>query len=286
MQPLVSIVVPVFNGMPYLEPLTNALLRQTYTNLEIIFTEGGGSDDSIDYLSSLHDPRVRVVQMPPGTSPAENWTAASMQARGEFTKLVCQDDLLYPHAIDVQLRDLRDVPAAVMAIARRDIMDARGKILFHGRGLGGLPKHERSVQGEHIMRACYLQGTNVLGEPLAVLFRTALLQEAMPWDDSDPLMLDMSIYQRIAPLGEVALRRESVGAFRVSDTSWSTRLASEQLDQTKRWQNRYRADQERTFTRAERARALIGRHVTTGLRRAAYTSLRAKGNLRSSGGKS
>jgi len=275
------VVVPVFNGMPHLQVLVDALRNQTYPNLEFVFTEGGGSDASADYLASIDDPRIRFVQMPKGTSAAQNWTAASLEARGEFTKLVCQDDIIYPRAIDLQVRDLADNPGAPMAIAQRDIVDARGRVLFHQRGLAGLPKKASKVPGHAVLRACYLQGTNVLGEPLAVLFRTPALHDAVPWDDTDPLMLDLSTYQKVAPQGDVVLRHESIGAFRVSDSSWSTRLAREQLEQTKRWQDAYAATQHPSPSSADRARAALGRHVSTNLRRVAYASLRARGSMRS-----
>ncbi len=281
MQPLVSVVVPVFNGMPHLPVLVDALRNQTYPNLEFVFTEGGGSDASADYLASIEDPRIRFVQMPKGTSAAQNWTAASLEARGEFTKLVCQDDIIYPRAIELQVGDLSDNPSAPMAIAQRDIVDARGRVLFHRRGLAGLPKKATKASGHEVLRACYLQGTNILGEPLAVLFRTEALRDAMPWDDTDPLMLDLSTYQKIAPQGDVVLRHESIGAFRVSDSSWSTRLAREQLQQTKRWQDAYAATQHPSPSSAARARATLGRHVSTNLRRVAYASLRARGSMRS-----
>ena len=268
--------------MPHLRELTQALQEQTYPNLEFVFTEGGGSDESWHYLSQIDDLRFRLVQMPRGTSAAENWTAASMQARGEFTKLVCQDDLIYPHAIEVQVNDLRANPNASMAVAQRDIIDARGRILFRSRGLAGLPKNATSITGDQVMHACYLQGTNVLGEPLAVLFRTPLLQQAMPWDDTDPLMLDLSTYQKLAPLGEVVLRHESIGAFRVSDTSWSTRIAQQQLEQTKRWQDDYAANLTTRPSVNERIRATLGRHISTNQRRLAYSVLRARGSLRAS----
>ncbi len=280
MQPLVSIVVPVFNGMPHLRSLAHALQQLTYPNLEFVCTEGGGSDDGWAYLNQLADPRFRLIQMPAGTTAAANWTAASLQARGDFTKLVCQDDLLYPSAIDQQVHDMQAHPSAAMAIAQRDIVDARGTIVFRQRGLASLPKNARTLPGEEVMHACYLQGTNVLGEPLAVLFRTEDLQSAMPWDDTDPLMLDLSTYQKIAPTTDIALRWESIGAFRVSNASWSTRIAREQLDQTRRWQDSYRDSSPTPINRRRQLRALAGRHLSTNLRRAAYTTLRLKGSLR------
>ena len=122
----------------------------------------------------------------------------------------------------------------------------------------------------------------MIGEPLAVLFRTDALQLALPWRDENPLMLDLSMYAKVAPTGRVAVRHESIGAFRVSNASWSTRLARQQLEQTKAWQLEYRQANETSLTRGDRTRGTIGRHVQTNLRRLAYSVLSARGRLDSS----
>lgn len=277
MQPLVSIVVPVFNGMPHLVALTESVFSQTYRNLEIIFTEGGGSDASLEYLASITDSRIRIVQMPQGTSAAENWTAATMEARGKFTKLICQDDLIAPDAISKQVDDLLRHPEAVMALAKRDIVDAKGDVLYASRGLAGLPKGRPTISGDILIRTCYVQGTNVIGEPLAVLFRTPAVQQAMPWDDSNPLMLDLSTYQNVALQGDVAIRHESVGSFRVSTSSWSTRIARQQLAQTRHWQHAYAETAQPSPSPFERMQAAVNRYKQTSLRRIAYAVLKAKG---------
>lgn len=277
MPPLVSVVVPVFNGMPHLVDLVDSLLAQDYPDVEFIFSEGGGTDSSAEFLSSITDSRVEVLHQPKGTGAAENWTRVTRAARGEFTKLICQDDILYRGALGRQVLDLSTHPEAVMAIARRDIIDAHGRVVFRNRGLAGL--HEPVLYGETVIRTCYLYGTNVIGEPLAVLFRTAALRDALPWDDSNPLMLDLSMYSRVAPRGAVVARHESIGAFRVSESSWSTRVARQQLKQTKNWQEQFAINARVRPTRLERLRAGLGRHLNVGLRRAAYAVLRFRGAL-------
>ncbi len=278
-QPLVSVVVPVFNGMPHLPALVDSLFALDYPNLEFVFSEGGGSDASSEHLRNLDDPRIRLLSMPRGTSAAENWTAATVAASGEFIKLVCQDDLLTPASISQQVSDLESHPSAVMAIAQRDIIDARGNLLFARRGLSGVPRNRTLISGNDMIRTCYEQGTNVLGEPLAVLFRSIPLKESMPWDDSNPLMLDLSTYEKVATRGEVVVRHGSVGAFRVSSKSWSTRIAKQQLEQTRQWQENYRKTCGGQLPWPSHVRARLGRHVHTQLRRLAYATLRLKGNL-------
>jgi len=271
---LVSIVVPVFNGLPHLVGLTESILAQSHVNLEIIFSEGGGNDGSLDYLNTLTDPRITILTTPERITAAENWTKATNAATADYIKLICQDDLLTPDAVAKQLVDLTREPEAVMAIAQRDVVDTHGNVLYPKRGLTGLT--DKTMDGANVIRTCYLQGTNVIGEPLAVLFKAKPLKGSMPWTDHNPLMLDLNTYQKVAPLGKVVLRHESVGGFRVSVSSWSTRLAKLQNEQTRQWQQQYALTAIPKITRAEKTRAFLGRHLQVSLRRAAYTVLKLK----------
>ncbi len=276
-QALVSVVVPVFNGENHLRELIESILNQTHQNMEIIFTEGGGSDSSSQIVAeyAAQDPRIRLILTQNRISAAENWTKATHSATADYIKLICQDDLLTPDSIEKQLTDLQSFPRAVMAIAQRDVVDRNGKVLYSKRGLTGLKAKE--LTGADVIRTCYLQGTNVIGEPLAVLFRREPLLAAMPWTDHNPLMLDLNTYQKVAPTGTVVTRHESLGAFRVSVSSWSTRLAKLQLQQTKQWQNAYAAQVNPTSS--QKARAVVGRHLQVNLRRAAYALLKARGAM-------
>ncbi len=279
MEPLASVVVPVFNGLPHLRELTESILAQSHTNLDIVFTEGGSTDESAAYLESITDPRVRVLTMPPGTSAAQNWTAASASARGDFVKLVCQDDLLYPEAISHQVADLLENPTAAMAIAQRDVLDANGAMLYRRRGCAGLTNG--LMPGPEVIRTSYLRGTNVLGEPVSVMFRSAALFDALSWNDTNPFVLDLELYARVAKAGDIVVRKESIGGFRVSSGSWSTRLVSQQVRQFEQWQTEYAASVPAPPTRPEQFRAKVGLHTQALLRRAAYRWLALKGSMRS-----
>jgi len=276
---LVSVVVPVFNGLPHLTVLVKSILAQTHDTLDVVFVDGGSSDESLSFLQAISDPRVRVLTNPKGTSAAANWDAASQSAQGEFIKLVCQDDVLHPDAIAKQVEDLESKPTAVMAVAQRDIIDARGSVVYHQRGCAGL--RPGLIDGQQAIKVAYLRGTNVLGEPVAVLFRRDALLRALSWDDSNPFLLDLALYAKVALTGDLVVRKESIGAFRVSTQSWSTRLVGEQVRQFRLWQDSFAASLAIPPTGRERRRAVVGLHTQALLRRAAYRWLRMKGSFES-----
>jgi len=273
-QPRVSIVIPVFRGMPYLSALIDSIKAQTYSNLELIATVTPTGDGSEELLGQAG---FTVEITPAGTGAAANWTKATELATGEFTKLICQDDLLYPDAITQQVADLTGNTSARMAIAKRDILNSQGKTIFTGRGLQGIKPNTTSLPGQDVLRKTYLHGGNIFGEPLAVLFRTEALQSVMPWRDDNPLMLDLNTYSRVAATGRISIRHDTVGAFRVSSSSWSTNLAKVQLEQTRIWQQEYEAEYHPS--KSDQVKATIGRHVQTNTRRAAYTYLKLRGDL-------
>ena len=279
MSPIVSIVIPVFNGLPHLQVAVNSILAQTYTDLDVVLVDGGSTDGSREWIHTVGDPRVRVELMPHGTSAANNWTAASRAARGDFVKLLCQDDVLYPHAIEHQVGDLEANPSAHFAVAQRDIVDANGKMTYPRRGCAGLKNG--LVAGQDALRTSYAHGTNIFGEPLAILFRRAPLDAVLSWNDERPFLLDLELYTRALLNGPIVVRRESVGAFRVSSSSWSTRMIKSQKEQLRSWQRELEQTLQPPPTTTQRAQAAFGLHQQMLLRQMAYRVLKLRGSFQS-----
>ena len=56
--PLVSVLMPVYNGMPYLPLAVESILNQTFKDFEFIIVDDCSNDDSLVYLQAIHDKRV------------------------------------------------------------------------------------------------------------------------------------------------------------------------------------------------------------------------------------
>ncbi|MYL26184.1 MULTISPECIES: glycosyltransferase [Halomonadaceae] len=100
MPPLVSVLIPAYNVAPYIREAVDSIINQTYTNLEIIITNDGSTDDTLKIAQEYtEDPRVKVFsQENQGLSSARNNAIA--RASGEYIYHFDSDDVLEPSAIE------------------------------------------------------------------------------------------------------------------------------------------------------------------------------------------
>lgn len=61
MNPLLTVGLPVYNGMPHLPETMESLLHQRFQNFKILIINDGSTDGSLEYLQSLRDPRIRLI---------------------------------------------------------------------------------------------------------------------------------------------------------------------------------------------------------------------------------
>ncbi len=105
--PVVSVVVPVFNGEKYLAETLNSIYAQSYKNLEVIVVDDG-SDDSTASIAQSYD-RLRYIHQPrAGVGSALN--TGFRAASGSLFAGLDSDDLWSPDKIELQLHALNERP--------------------------------------------------------------------------------------------------------------------------------------------------------------------------------
>ena len=112
MDPLVSIIVPVYNVKPYLNRCVDSLLGQSYQNMELLLVDDGSTDGSEALCDeyAAQDVRVRVLHKKNGgLSDARN--AGVDAAKGEYLSFVDGDDWVSPYYIENLYRALEQAGA-------------------------------------------------------------------------------------------------------------------------------------------------------------------------------
>lgn len=107
--PRVSIIIPAFNAMRYLPDTLNSVLRQTFTDYEVLIINDGSSDYIAEWAAQISDSRVRLIsQANQGLAGARN--TGIDQAYGEYFAFLDADDLWLPSKLEKQVRYLDENP--------------------------------------------------------------------------------------------------------------------------------------------------------------------------------
>lgn len=110
LSPLVSIVIPVFNGADYLDAAIQSALAQTYLPFEVIVVNDGSTDEGATERVALgYGDRIRYFSKPNG-GVGSALNEAISQMKGEYFSWLSHDDLYCPNKLASQLEALSKVP--------------------------------------------------------------------------------------------------------------------------------------------------------------------------------
>lgn len=124
--PKVSIVIPSYNAMRYLPEAVNSVLRQTFTDFEVLIVDDGSSDHTVEWASQLTEPRVKLIsQENKGAAGARNNGIANSQ--GEYVAFLDADDVWEATKLEKQVKCLDDNPSAGLVHTWIAFIDEQGK---------------------------------------------------------------------------------------------------------------------------------------------------------------
>jgi glycosyltransferase involved in cell wall biosynthesis len=225
----VSVCIPTYNAERHIEATIESVRRQTYTDWELVVVDDCSTDRTRDLVQSVraksNDPRMRLHVNPSRLGMAGNWNRALSLASGEFAKILCHDDELSPDCLEAQTKAIVDNPQVCLVTCSRTIVDARGAKLFVRRGL----KAEGVYAGLGLIRRCLRAGTNLIGEPSAVLMRRATLLETGSFRESVVYYTDLDLWLRLLLHGDLYFISAPKVRFRVHPGSATRSLQREML---------------------------------------------------------
>ncbi len=114
--PLVSVVIPVYNGMPKIRLAISSLFRQTYSNWEAIIIDDGSSDGTATYLDELAivDKRIKIHHFPHNLGRPYARQKALEMANGDFLAMLDADDFYAPTKLERQVGIMQKYPNVVL----------------------------------------------------------------------------------------------------------------------------------------------------------------------------
>jgi glycosyltransferase involved in cell wall biosynthesis len=225
-KPLVSIAIPAYNAQDYISQTIQSILinQSPEYDIEILVSDNGSTDSTKEILENYKKDNVKILSLSKTIDIGANWTKVCKMASGDFIKLLCADDVLIPGSIQRELQSFKGEPSLAAVISTRNITDSKGKILFSGRGF---KLNSGRYAGSTLLRKSIHSGTNLFGEPGCVMFRKDVLAGALPWDNTNPFVIDLELYSRALVHREVGFSQHPVMSFRIhaGATSFKVRLS-------------------------------------------------------------
>lgn len=205
-QPLVSVLMTVYNRENSIAESIQSVLDSTYSNFELIIVDDVSKDNSygiaLEYAKK--DDRIRVFKNEKNLGDYPNRNQAASYARGKYLKYVDGDDKLYPYGLEIIVKNMEQYPEAgwglmsipqdndrqfpillqPVEIYRRHYFNTNPAVnyphVFHKAPLSSIIKKEAfdKVNG---FRSLQHYGDSDLWQRLAMFFPMLLMQDGMVW---------------------------------------------------------------------------------------------------------
>jgi glycosyltransferase involved in cell wall biosynthesis len=173
-EPLVSVVIPVYNAEKYIAEAIKSVLAQTYANWEIVIADYGSSDRTAEIVKSFNEAKIRYFyQKNQGQSAARNLALAN--CRGDYVAFLDADDIFLPQKLERQVAFMENRPECDFSYCKiRYFYDGKPQELFdlNIEHPSGLLKEDLIKRGGHTMA------------PIGVMFRCQWFDRYGGFDNS------------------------------------------------------------------------------------------------------
>lgn len=196
-QPLVSIVLPTYNGASYLRQSIASCLNQSYRELEVVAVVDGSTDETEAILAEFSDERLRVVCHTRNRGLPEALNTGFRQARGELLTWTSDDNWYAPEAIQEMVAFVVQNPQVGLVYADLWLVDEEGRMTE----LNALPPEHLETQPWNGVYACFM-------------YRREVYETVGDYDPSSRLVEDYDYWLRVAELHKMAMLRKRLYYYR------------------------------------------------------------------------
>lgn len=130
-EPLVSIILPTYNGKKYLAQSIESCLNQTYTNIELIIVNDASTDDTPNIINkySKLDPRIRIISNKKNKKLPGSLNVGHAASRGELITWTSDDNYFHPASIHEMAEALKSNLQIGMVYCDFAIINADGRVI-------------------------------------------------------------------------------------------------------------------------------------------------------------
>lgn len=128
-RPLISVILPVYNGMPHLKQAVESIQEQSYKNFELIIVDDKSTDDSLPYIKKIKDKRVKIIRNSQNLGIARSLNIAIKSSNGKYIARMDADDISVPQRLEKQLKFLQENKSISICGSYVYLINEKGKTI-------------------------------------------------------------------------------------------------------------------------------------------------------------
>src|SRR5690606_21065811 len=125
--PSVTVLIPFYNSEAYLEAAIDSVLRQTFTDLEVLLVDDGSTDASRAIVQGYDDPRIRMISNDKNQGVVYSRNKGVQEAKAPLVAVLDADDIAVPDRIASQYAYMNSHPQLMMVGGHAEVINAEGK---------------------------------------------------------------------------------------------------------------------------------------------------------------
>ncbi|MGD1994275.1 MAG: glycosyltransferase, partial [Anaerolineae bacterium] len=188
--PKVSVAIPSYNASETIAATLRSVLDSAFGDLEIVINDDASTDETLQNVRAVDDPRIRWYRNPETLGPAANWNRAISKASGEFIGLLNHDDLYGPFWLSFAVHALETHPTIGWAATAFRIIDEAGNVK------GAISRFEET--GRVDRQTAFLQIARLDGLGPAYLARRQVIEAVGGYDEEIGASADNDLFLRLA----------------------------------------------------------------------------------------
>ncbi len=199
--PPVSVVMPVYDALPFLDESIASILGQSFADFEFVILDDGSGDGSWQRLEAwaMRDPRIRLFRSEERLGPVRSSRQAVVHSKGLLVARMDADDVAAPERLARQVAVFSEQPDASLVGTLHEVIDAQGRVL---RGLERWPLLVGSASPP-------------LGHS-SIMFRRDVFDRVAGYRDGTDFWEDIDLYARLSEPGRILVIPEALLRYRLS----------------------------------------------------------------------
>ena len=203
--PLISVLLPVYNGGNYLKLSVDSVLKQNLQHFELLILDDYSTDGSYEWLEGIDDERVKLFRNEGNKGLFYNLNYLVEQSRAPLIKLWAQDDIMYDFCLEEFITFHQEHPGVGFSYSARDLIDERGQVtsVFQNDDTPSVISTDL-----HSIIAYYTG--SIAGNIANTCICKAALLKAGPFRESMKISADFDMWVRLAKFSETGFIKKSL----------------------------------------------------------------------------